>query len=70
MKTILILIFINMTNIKTKKKRDTEILEHKIAKEDKLIANWEKYNISQEKIDRMLAQRNKHAEKLDKVKNS
>lgn len=59
-----------MTNIKTKKKRDTEILEHKIAKEDKLIANWEKYNISQEKIDRMLAQRNKHAEKLDKVKNS
>jgi len=55
---------------KTKKERDTEILEYKIAREEELIANWEKYGISQQKIDKLSAKKAKHDADLTKVKNS
>ena len=54
---------------KTKKERETEVLEYRLAKEAKLIATWEKYGIPQNKIDMLKAKKEKHQEKLDKIKN-
>jgi len=54
---------------KTKKQRETEIMEYKIAKEEQLITNWGTYNISQKKIDALTAKKVKHEADLVKVKN-
>ena len=51
---------------KTKKEKNIEILDYKIAKEEALLVEWEAHGISQRKIDKMEAKKEKH--KADKVK--
>lgn len=51
---------------KTKKEKNIDILDYKIAKEEQLIENWEKYGISQTKVDKIKAKRDKH--KADKIR--
>jgi len=51
---------------KTKKEKNIDILDYKIAKEEALLEEWETHGISQRKIDKMKAKRDKH--KADKVK--
>lgn len=53
---------------KTKDERDEEILEYRVAKAEELILNYEKYSISEDKIDKIKAKKDKHSEKLKKNK--
>jgi len=55
---------------KTKKERDTEILEYRIAKREELLFNWDKYGISQLKIDKLTAKKIKDDADLIIVQNS
>ncbi len=51
---------------KTKKEKNIDILDYKIAKEEALLEEWEAHGISQRKIEKMKAKKDKH--KDDKVK--
>lgn len=54
---------------KTEKERNIEILNHKLDKENELIANYIKCNVSQQKIDALILKRNKHIQDLVKENN-
>jgi hypothetical protein len=49
------------------KERDIEILEHKIAVIDTKIANFEKYNISNKKIDNLRILKLKYEDQLEEL---
>ena len=49
---------------KTKKEKCVKILTYKVDKEKELLKNWKKYNISQTKIDKMEAKKDKHTQEL------
>lgn len=53
--------------VKTKKEKDIDILDYKIAQEEALIANWEKYGIAQNKIDKLKAKKDKHKNKKTEI---
>ena len=45
---------------KTKKEKNVDNLNYKIDKEKELLKNWKKFDISQNKIDKMEAKQAKH----------
>jgi hypothetical protein len=51
------------------KERDIEILEHKIAEIDVKIANFEKYNISQKKIEALEIKKLQYEDQLAEIQN-
>ena len=53
---------------KTKKDRDNEILDYKIAEADRLALMYELYHIGQDKIDNQLAIKAKHEAHKAKIK--
>jgi hypothetical protein len=59
-----------MAKIKTKKERNVEILERRVSEEDRLIAAWTKYGISEKKINDLKEKKNRHATELTVWKNS
>ena len=52
---------------KTKKEKSQKILNYEIAREETLLANWELYGISQNKIDRLKAKNDRHKQKKNEV---
>lgn len=47
--------------------RDIQILEHKIAECDRLLVNFDRYNIAQRKIDKITAKKNAYQVQLDEL---
>ena len=55
---------------KTEKERALEILDYNIAKETALLENWEKYCVSQNKIDKLQAKKAKKIAKKAEIEAS